>query len=114
MVLHDAFVILLLLHCARNKMTRRPERSLRLCVRLRLLLGLLVLAQRLRQELLELSVLQRLLRLDELGLEPHRRVRDQRRATGEKCDREVERGDERVCRGEATWLCMRIEIGENR
>ena len=93
--------------------TRHTARARLLGLALGLLLRLLVLAQRLRQELKKLRVLERLVRLDELGLEPHRRMRDQRRATREKSDREVERGDERVRGRKATRLCLRNGKGEN-
>ncbi len=78
--------------------------SLRLCLRLvgvGLLLVLLALAQGLRQELLELGVLELLLRLDNFRVEPRGRVGDERRATGQERDREVERGNKSVRRGEA-------------
>lgn len=101
MVLHDAFVILLLLHCARDNATRSRCLGI-LAVRLRLLLRFLALAQRLRQELLELGVLQRLLGLHELGLVPYRWGGDHRRATREECDRKVESSNEGVRGREAT------------
>ena len=70
--------------------------ALSLCL-VGLLRLLLVLAQRLGDKLLQLGVLQLLLSLDELGLIPHWRLCDQRRAGREKGNCEVERCDKRAC-----------------
>lgn len=70
---------------------------LALLLGLRLLCLLLVLTERLGQELLELGVLQLLLRLNQLGLVPHRWVGDERGTGREKRSCEVEGSDEGIC-----------------
>ena len=81
---------------------------LSLLLSLSLLRLLLVLTERLADELLELGVLQLLLRLDQLRLVPHWRMGDECRASGEESDGEVECSDEGVCWRVAMWNIFSI------